>query len=123
MEKIEIMKVVADDLFATEKAVDDAIAQATDMVATMIQARRDANLSAVVGAEAQAKMIEAIAALGAARTAVVASHAEMAKVQRLVGLGHVAVGPSDKPEEDGTMGGDRPRGVAARRALRVAAAQ
>ena len=122
MEKIEIMKVVADDLFATEKAVDDAIAQATDMVATMIQARRDANLSAVVGAEAQAKMIEAIAALGAARTAVVASHAEMSKVQRLVGLGHVAVGPTDKPEDD-TGTGDRPRGLVARRALRVAAAQ
>ncbi|WP_296820008.1 hypothetical protein [Brevundimonas sp.] len=122
MEKTEILKIVADDLFATEKAVDDAIAQATDMIATMIQARRDANLSAVVGAEAQAKMIEAVAALGAARSAVVASHAEMAKVQRLVGLGHLAVGPTDKPDE-GTGDGGGGRGVTARRALRVAASQ
>lgn len=114
MEKIEVLHTVADELFATERAVDDAIAQATDMVATMIQARRDANLSAVVGAEAQAKMMEAIAALGAARSAVVASHAEMARVQRLVGLGHVAVGPMDKPEEGETR---PPRG------LRVAASQ
>lgn len=105
MEKIEVLHTVAEELFATERAIDDAIAQATDMVAAMIQGRRDANLSAVVGAEAQAKVMEAIAALGAARTAVVASHAELARVQRVIGLSHVAVGPMDKPEEDGTMGG------------------
>lgn len=119
MEKIEILHTVADELFATEKAVDDAIAQASDMLATLIQGRRDMNLSAVVGADAQAKVMDAIAAMGQARTAVVAAHADLAKVQRAVGLAHVAVGPMEKPEEDVPMGG----GVRAERRLRVAAAQ
>lgn len=111
MDKIEIMRAVVEDLFATEKAVDDAIAQSTDFVATMIQSRRDMNLSAVVGAKSQAKMLEAIAALGVAREAVMEAHADLAKVQRQVGLGHVATGPVDKPEEDGTFREGRPRGL------------
>ena len=118
MDKLEVMRTVVDDLYATERAIDDAIAQSTDFVATMIQSRRDVNLSAVVGAEAQAKMIEAIAALGEARSAVVAAHADLSKVQRLVGLGHVAVGPVDKPEEDVPVHPQGPRSEARR--LRVA---
>lgn len=113
MDKLEIMRTVVDDLYATEKAVDDAIAQATDLVATMIQSRRDMNLSAVVGAKAQSKMLEAIASLGIARDAVVVAHNDLTRVQQQVGLGHVATGPVDKPEENGTMqpiGGERPRG-------------
>ena len=113
MDKMEIMRTVVEDLYATERSIDDAIAQSTDFIATMIQSRRDVNLSAVVGAEAQAKMIEAVAALGEARSAVVAAHADLAKVQRLVGLGHVATGPVDKPEEDVPMHPQRPRGLRA----------
>lgn len=120
MDKLEVMRTVVDDLYATERAIDDAIAQSTDFVATMIQARRDVNLSAVVGAEAQSKMMEAVAALGVARNAVVAAHADLAKVQRLVGLGHVATGPVDKPEEDVPMHPDGGRGSVEARRLRVA---
>lgn len=119
MDKLEVMRTVVDDLYATERSIDDAIAQSTDFVATMIQARRDVNLSAVVGAEAQSKMMEAVAALGVARNAVVAAHADLAKVQRLVGLGHVATGPVDKPEEDVPMHPQGGRVESARR-LRVA---
>ena len=113
MDKMEIMRTVVEDLYATERSIDDAIAQSTDFIATMIQSRRDVNLSAVVGAEAQAKMIEAVAALGEARSAVVAAHADLTKVQRQVGLGHVATGPVDKPEEDVPMHPQRPRGLRA----------
>jgi hypothetical protein len=117
MDKIEIMRTVVDDLYATEKAIDDAIAQSSDLIATFIQSRRDMNLSAVVGAKAQSKVLEAIAALGVARDAVVVAHNDLAKVQRQVGLGHVATGPVDKPtEEEGNqtmtpIGGGRPRGL------------
>jgi len=115
MNKIEIMMTVVDDLHATEKAMDDTIAQASDLLATLIQARRDMNLSAVIAAKAQSKIVESVAALGVARDAVVAAHNDLAKVQRLVGLGHVATGPVDKPTEEegeGTMqpiGRPRPR--------------
>jgi hypothetical protein len=63
-------------------------------------------------------MMEAVAALATARNAVVAAHADLAKVQRLVGLGHVATGPTDKPEEEEDP--RRPRVDAAVRRLRVA---
>lgn len=118
MDKLEVMRTVVDDLYATERSIDDAIAQSTDFIATLIQSRRDVNLSAVVGAEAQSKMMEAVAALATARNAVVAAHADLAKVQRLVGLGHVATGPTDKPEEEEDP--RRPRIDAAVRRLRVA---
>ena len=50
MDKLEVMRTVVDDLYATERSIDDAIAQSTDFIATLIQSRRDVNLSAVVGA-------------------------------------------------------------------------
>ena len=45
-----------------------------------------------------AKAIEAIAALSAARDAVVACHAELAKDHRRMGYGVYNVGPLDKPD-------------------------
>jgi hypothetical protein len=119
MDKLEVMRTVVDDLHATERSIDDAITQSTDFIATLIQSRRDVNLSAVVGAEAQSKMMEAVAALGAARDAVMAAHADLSKVQRRVGLGHVATGPLDKPEE-GEEDPRSPRVESAERRLRVA---
>lgn len=120
MEKIDVAKGLASELHETERAVDAAILQATRLITTMIEARQELNLSAVVGAEAQAKAMGAVAALSEAREALVASHGDLAIVQRKVGLGAVAIGPLDKPEEDGPVHGN---GVEARRRLRVAASQ
>lgn len=104
MDKIEVAKGVAEELWATERALDAAIAQAGDCVAAMIEARRELNLSAVVGAEAQTKIMEAIGALAQARSAVVAAHGDLAVVQRRVGVGPLAIGPT-KPEEWTTPSG------------------
>lgn len=96
MTKTEVIASVADDLYATERAVDAAIAQATTLVQAMIGSRASLNISACAGAEAQAKALAAIAALGEARQAVVACHEHLAKDHRRLGFGVFAAGWMDK---------------------------
>jgi hypothetical protein len=60
---------------------------------------RTDSISPVAGAGSQAKAVEAIMALSAARDAVVACHAELQKDHRRLGYGTYAVGPVNKPEE------------------------
>lgn len=99
MNKSEVVASVAGDLYATEKAVDAAITHATALVQSMIGSRTALGISPVVGADAQAKALEAIASLGAARQAVVACHTELAKDHRRMGYGTYA-GPLAKPDEE-----------------------
>ena len=103
MDKAQVIASVAGDLDATEQAVDAAIARATTLVQSMIGSRTALSLSPVVGADAQAKALEAIASLGAARQAVVACHKEIAKDHRRLGYGVYAHGMDKYPE------GEQPR--------------
>ena len=87
MDKAQVIASVAGDLNATEKSVDEAITRATTLVQSMIGGRAAMNVSPVVGADAQARAMEAITALAAARQAVVACHEELAKDHRRMGYG------------------------------------
>ncbi len=100
MDRNEVVASVAGDLYETERAVDAAITSATTLVQSMIGARTLLKASPIAGAVSQAKAIEAIAALSAARDAVVACHAELAKDHRRMGYGVYNVGPLDKPDHD-----------------------
>lgn len=113
MDKAQVIASVAGDLNATEKSVDEAIARATTLIQAMIGGRSALNLSPVVGAEAQAKALEAITALGAARQAMVGCHEELAKDHRRLGYGTYAgneskTGDSTRPS---TIGEHRLRAV------------
>lgn len=99
MDRTDIVAGVAGDLYATERAVDAAITQATTLVQSMIGARVALAVSPVAGAGSQSKAMEAISALGVARDAVVACHAELQKDHRKMGWGVYAVGPLDKPDD------------------------
>lgn len=101
MDKTETVAGMANDLYATEAAVDAAIAQATTLIQTMISARSTLSLSAICGAGSQAKVMETLAVLGQAREAIVAAHVEMSREHRKMGWGVYAAGPMDKPPEDG----------------------
>lgn len=103
MDKAQVIASVAGDLKATEQSVDEAIARATTLVQSMIGSREALKLSPVVGADSQAKAMEAIAALSAARQAVVACHHELAKDHRRLGFGVYADAGDKFPE-----GGERP---------------
>ena len=101
MERSEVVASIAAELHATEKAIDTAITQATTLVQTMIGARAALSLSPVAAAGSQTRAMETIAALGAAREAIVACHAEMQKDHRKLGWGVYAIGPLNKPGEEG----------------------
>ena len=112
MDKAQVISSLAGDLNATEKAVDAAITHATTLVQSMIGGRSALNVSAVVGSDAQAKALEAIAALGAARQAVVECHEEMAKDHRRMGWGVYAAGESKtEPTRPTAIGEHRLRAV------------
>lgn len=99
MDRTEVIAGVASELYATENAVDIAIAQATSLVQAMIAGRSTLSVSAIAGSGSQAKAMEAIAALGVAREAIVAAHQEMARDHRRMGWGVYAAGPMNKPDE------------------------
>ncbi len=99
MYKAEIVEGVANELYATEKALDAAIAQSSALVQTMIASREPLGVSAIAGAGAQAKAMEAVAALAEARSAIIAAHQELAKDHRRMGWGTYAAGPVEKPDD------------------------
>ncbi len=97
MEKVFVAQRVATKLFAAEHAVDAALTEASELMADMLRARKDLGLSAVVGDGAAAKLVEAIAALGAARTAMVGAHDVLNETKLRIGVRTKMGGYEDKP--------------------------
>lgn len=103
MEKAFVAQRVARKLFATERALDAALIEASELMADMIKARMDLNLSAVVGDAASAKLVDALAALGEARTAIVGAHNELNDVRLRIGVRTRMAGWEDKPPQLATL--------------------
>jgi len=91
---------VADQLFAAEAAIDGALSAVAALAAMLPNARIDARLSAVVGQGVFDRSSQTIAALTEARRGIVETHRELTDVQRSIGLGAVALGGHDKPDEN-----------------------
>jgi len=98
MEKAFVAQRVANKLFATEESVDAALVEATELMTEMLKARKDVGVSTVFGDEAAAKLIDAIKALGEARTAMVGVHGELNEAKLRLGIRTKLFGP-DKPQE------------------------
>jgi len=95
------MEAVAPELFAMESAIDEDILQSTRLTASLINERRNAGLSAVVGQDAIERSGATFQTLINARREVVATHEELGNLKRKVGLGAVMVGGlGDKPDVD-----------------------
>lgn len=86
MEKVFVVQRVAKKLYATEAAVDGAMTQAAELMADLLQARQDVKVSSVVIEDAAAKIVEAIQALGEARTAMVGAHNELSEIKLRLGV-------------------------------------
>jgi len=99
VDKAFVAQRVATKLFSTEKAVDAAMVEAAELLAGMVEARAQLKVSAITGNVAQAKLVEAIAALGEARTAVVEMHRELAETKLRVGIRTKLIGVEDKPDD------------------------
>ena len=85
MEKAFVAQRVATKLFTTEAAVDAAMIEATELMADMLKARTDVGTSLVFADDVQVKMVEAIKALGEARTAMVGVHHELTEAKLRLG--------------------------------------
>jgi len=96
MEKVFVAQRVASKLFATENSVDAALAEATELMSEMLQARKDVNVSMIFADEAAVKLVEAIKALSEARTAMVGVHNELNEAKLRLGIRTRMDGWADK---------------------------
>ena len=97
MDRTLIAQGVANRLFATEKAIDKAIAEAAQLLGGMSQAREELRVSAVVGDEATRKIAQTISQLTEARRAIVEAHRELDVVKGQIGVRTKLIGIIDKP--------------------------
>ena len=107
---------IADQLFAAEAAIDGALSAVATLTAMLPGARIEANLSAIVGQSVFDRSCQTIAALTEARRGIVETHRALTEVQHQIGLGAVALGGTDKPEENIPPVEGRLRTVASRHA-------
>ena len=91
---------VADQLFAAEAAIDGALSAVATLTAMLPMARIEARLSAIVGQGVFDRSSQTISALIEARRGIVETHRELTNVQYSIGLGAVALGGDDKPDEN-----------------------
>jgi hypothetical protein len=103
VDKTLVAQGVANKLFATEKAIDKAIAEAAQLLGGMAQAREDLRISAVVGDEATRKVAETIATLTEARRAIVEAHGQLDVVKAQIGVRTKLLGVVDKPPPEGAL--------------------
>ncbi len=96
MQKLFVAQRVANKLFAAENSIDGALVEANELMADMLRARRDLDLSATLGDAAVAKVVNAIAALGEARSAMVAAHVELEDTKLRMGIRTKMAGVEDK---------------------------
>jgi len=83
---------VAERLHGVEDAIDVALARAAELNATLVTARSDAGLSAIVGQDAFEGAVAAFAALARARGDIVETHRRLSETKLQIGLGKMAVG-------------------------------
>ncbi len=88
---------VAEDLYAVEAAIDNALAAAARLTGAMTEARLDTNVSAIVGQDAFDGVAETMTALTMARRNIVNTHHGLATVKDQVGLRMVSLGGVFKP--------------------------
>lgn len=97
MEKVFVAQQVAKKLMSTEGSLDAAITEATELLTQMLQSQRDLNLSPVATQAVSAKMMETLAALGQARSAIVGCHNELNELRLRMGVRTRMAGVQDKP--------------------------
>jgi hypothetical protein len=86
MEKVFVVKRVAEKLWASEAAIDTAVASTAVLMADYMQAGTELKVSPVVTEAAAAKIAEAAKALAEARKAIVEAHNELNDVKLRLGV-------------------------------------
>ena len=115
MERTQAVILAAEQLHATEAAIDAAYAHVADFAARLVRLRGEARLSSTVGQDALDEITTALGHLGNAQSAVVRGHGKLNITKVRIGCGAVATGGEDKPQSGPCTGCNQAR--AARRQL------
>ncbi len=86
-DRIAAARQITKDLHAAEDAVDEAIVKLANLVALLPAARRQTNMSAIVGQSAFSNITKAISAAGEVRQMLTDAHHALSETQKQVGLG------------------------------------
>lgn len=101
MDKHLVLQGCANKLWAAENSIDTAIADASKLMVEMVEARQALRVSSTVDAKCSAKVVEAMALLSQARTAMVEAHDEMTEVKLRLGVRAKMIGAFDKSKDNG----------------------
>ena len=96
-ERLSAAKKIASELHEAEDAIDETMIRIAQLAATLPTARRDINMSAIVGQEAMSKVANALAAAGEVRQLLTDAHLALTVTQKEVGLGTRMFGAGVKP--------------------------
>lgn len=88
---------VAERLWAAEDAIDAALARAAELNGTLVAARSEADLSAMVVQDAFEVAAATFAALAKARGEIIETHRRLTEAKNQVGLRAVGFGDQGKP--------------------------
>jgi hypothetical protein len=86
MEKVFVVKRVAQHLWATENAIDEAIGQASTLMADVVTARKEVKAGAALADQTTTKIIQAMTALSEARRAMLEAHEALDEVKLRLGV-------------------------------------
>jgi len=108
MKRTDMVLAGTDRLYATEEAVDRALTETGELIATLTRLRVSGNLSAVYGQDAIDAIMGGATALSTARGHFVKAHGHLDKVKTQLGCRTVASGtlqpkPHDSTEDTGVI--------------------
>ncbi len=86
MEKIFVVKRVAESLWAAEDAMDETVQKASALMSDIVQARKDLGTSHLLWDASMGKVAEATSALAAARKAMMDAHHALYEVKLRLGV-------------------------------------
>ena len=104
VDKLMVVQGVATRLWATEAAIDTAMAEASQLMQSILAAQAELRLSASATDASLAKTAEAISTLAAARQQTVAAHAELNELKLRLGVRTKLMGEQQKTSS--SMPGD-----------------
>lgn len=97
LDKAFVAQRVATKVWSAENAVDAAMTEAAELMASIMAARPELKFSAEVTDAATAKLVEAMSALSQARTSLIDMHGELAIAKDRLGIRTKMTGMWDKP--------------------------
>jgi hypothetical protein len=100
LDRNEAAAKLADALWSTEKAIDDAFGSMAALLAAVAQTRQDADWSFMVGQDAMNEIAAAMPEMTVVRDRIIAAHRRLDRWHKRLGVDISMLGGGDKPPGD-----------------------